>query len=384
MNILKFNIALLFLPLLAPLHAQDSTFFNLKGQMDAYGGLNFENPVLLQTGARIIPSLSVGKSWNNNLKFDSEISFDSYLDYQFADWKNIGSDYKIKPYRFWLRLSSDRFELRAGLQKINFGSASMLRPLMWFDRMDPRDPLQLTDGVYALLARYYFQNNANAWLWMLWGNDKTMGWETVPSAWKIPEFGGRIQLPVPKGEVALSYHHRTADLTGIINPADLHGSATYPEDRLGLDGKWDLGVGLWAEYTVVHSSLDSTYFMSWTKLFNLGMDYTFTLGKGLNMATEFFRYGNSNKVFESGINKTFSLLSADYPIGNINRIACILYYDWTDKSLYRFIDLQRQNDDWTFYLFLFWNPNTIAIFNTGTQNNTFAGKGIQLMAVYNF
>jgi len=55
----------------------------------------------------------------------------------------------------WIRLSTKQFELRAGLQKINFGSATLLRPLMWFDKIDPRDPLQLTDGVYALLARYY-------------------------------------------------------------------------------------------------------------------------------------------------------------------------------------------------------------------------------------
>jgi len=166
---------------------------------------------------RFLPSLSIGKNLNSNLKFDSEISFDSYLNYQYAGSGSDASDSKIKPYRLWIRLSSERFELRAGLQKINFGSASALRPLMWFDHLDPRDPLQLTDGVYGLLGRYYFQNNANAWLWVLWGNDKTIGWETVPAVRKIPEFGGRMQFPVPKGEVAFSYHHRTANLAGVLN-----------------------------------------------------------------------------------------------------------------------------------------------------------------------
>ena len=90
------------------------------------------------------------------------------------------------------------------------------------------------------------------------------------------------------------------------------------------------------------------------------------------------------KYLKPGINKTFSLLSVNYPLATINRIACIVYYDWTDKSWYRFINLQRQSDDWTFYLFLFWNPDKIAIYNTGNENNTFAGKGIQLMVVYNF
>jgi hypothetical protein len=384
MKKLKFNITVFLVFLMASLQAQDSSFFKLKGQLDAYAGMNFANPIQMQTGGRFIPLISFGKSWKNNLKLVSEISFDSYLDYHFKGWKNDQNNSKIAPYRFWLRLSSERFEVRAGLQKINFGSASMLRPLMWFDHIDPRDPLQLTDGVYALLARYYFQNNANAWLWMLWGNDKTKGWEVVPSDSKIPEYGGRIQLPVPRGEVALSYHHRTADLLGLLTPVNIHGSANYPEDRIGLDGKWDLGVGLWAEYSLIHSSMDSAYFQPWTKLFTLGMDYTFGIGNGLNMSSEFFRYSNANEVFDAGLNKTFSILSANYPLGTINHIACIVYYDWGSKSWYRFINLQRQSDNWTFYLFLFWNPDKIAIYNTGNESNMFAGKGIQLMAVYNF
>jgi hypothetical protein len=382
LNKLNFNIALIILFIPAGLNAQDS-FFKIKGQLDAYSGINFGDPLRIQAGARFIPSVSTGTRLNSNLKFDSEISFDSYLDSQFARLNSTSHNSVIKPYRLWVRLSSDRFELRAGLQKINFGSATMLRPLMWFDRVDPRDPLQLTDGVYALLGRYYFQNNANAWVWILWGNDKTKGWEVVPAKSKIPEFGGRMQFPVPKGETAISFHHRIANLNGINLPAKITGSACYPEDRLGLDGKWDLGIGFWAEYSLVHSSLDTAWFQPWTKSFTLGTDYTFCLGKGLNVTSEFFRYSNAGKIFEPGINKTFSLLSASYPLGNINRIASVVYYNWTDNSWYRIINIQRQSDDWTFYLFLFWNPEQVAIYNTG-NNKMFAGKGIQFMAVYNF
>ena len=111
----------------------------------------------------------------------------------------------------WVKFSGDQFELRAGLQKINFGSAQMFRPLMWFDRIDPRDPLQLTDGVYGLLARYYFLNNANIWLWGLYGDDKIKGWELIPSKKNSIEYGGRVQLPLYTGEIAATYHHRTAD-----------------------------------------------------------------------------------------------------------------------------------------------------------------------------
>lgn len=382
MKNLKLNISLLLSILLVQLQAQDS-IFKFKGQLDGYAGLNFSSPVQYRTGARFLPSLSIGKTFKNNLKFDSEISFDSYLNYHFIGSGNDASDAKIKPYRLWVRLSSDRFELRAGLQKINFGSASMLRPLMWFDHIDPRDPLQLTDGVYGLLGRYYFQNNANAWLWVLWGNNKTKGWETVPSAQKIPEFGGRMQFQVPKGEVAVSYHHRTPDLSAVLNPAFIHGTLTYPEDKIGLDGKWDIGPGVWTEYSLTHSSPDSAYFEPWTKLFTLGIDYTFSVGNGLYLASEYFRYSSANEIFNPGTDITFSSLTVNYPVG-INKIGSIIYYNWKDKSWYRFINLQRQSDNWTYYLFLFWNPEKFAIYNNISGNNMFSGKGIQFMAVFNF
>src|ERR1035437_651141 len=382
MRNLKLNISLLFFLMLPLLKAQDSTFI-FKGQIDGYAGINFANPIQSQTGARFLPTLSIGKNLKNNLKFDSELSFDSYLDYHFTGSNNDESDAKIKPYRLWIRLSTERFELRAGLQKINFGSASTLRPLMWFDHIDSRDPLQLTDGVYGLLGRYYFQNNANAWLWVLWGNDKTKGWETIPTVRKDPELGGRMQFPVPKGEVAVSYNHRTADLAGVLNPSEIHGAASYPEDKIGLDGKWDIGPGVWAEYSLTHSKPDSAYFPPWTKLFTLGIDYTFGLGNGLYAASEFFRYSSAGEIFNSGINQTFSSLTVNYPIG-INKIGSIIYYNWTDKSWYRFINLQRQSDNWTYYLFLFWNPEKFTIYNNISGNNMFSGTGIQFMAVFNF
>lgn len=363
---------LLFLLLPVFIYGQDS-IFKLKGQADAFAGINFAKPIHFNTGARFLPSLSMGKDLKNNFRFDSEFSFDSYLNYQLP---GSSADAKIKLYRLWIRLSSERFELRAGLQKINFGSAGTLRPLMWFDHLDPRDPLQLTDGVYGLLARYYFRNNANAWLWVLWGNDKTRGWDIAPTVRKIPELGGRMQFPVPKGEVALSYHHRKANNPGLLTE--------YPEDRIGLDGKWDIGPGLWSEYSLTHSSFGSASVLpGWTKLFTLGIDYTFNIGNGLYAASEFFRYSMGAAILNKGTEQTFSSLSLNYPFG-INRIGSILYYNLTDRSWYRFINLQRQSDNWTYYLFLYWNPTVFTIYKSETGNNLFAGKGIQFMTVFNF
>lgn len=136
-------------------------------------------------------------------------------------------------------------EVRLGLQKINFGSANMLRPLMWFDQLDPRDPLQLTDGVWGLLGRYYFLNNANLWVWGLYGNNQQKMWETGNTYSGFPELGGRFQTPVPRGELAFTYHYRKADLSehSLLS----NQPTSVGENRVGIDGKWDLGVGLWFE-----------------------------------------------------------------------------------------------------------------------------------------
>ena len=53
------------------------------------------------------------------------------------------------------------------LPEISFGSASLSRPLMWFDRVDPLDPLQLTEGVWAVLGRAHLPGNITAWGWVL-------------------------------------------------------------------------------------------------------------------------------------------------------------------------------------------------------------------------
>ena len=104
---------------------------------------------------------------------------------------------------------------------------------MWFDRIDPRDPLQLTDGVWALLLRYFFLNNANIWLWGLYGNDDVKGWEFLPTVKDDIEFGGRIQVPVPLGELGLSYHHRRADVNRGIDQLLLTLPRHVPRTRTG-------------------------------------------------------------------------------------------------------------------------------------------------------
>jgi hypothetical protein len=354
--------------------------FNISGQLSAWGNYNYKNTLPVITGGRYIPSIYYGIRPNDQKLFDLEASANLFGSLAFHPFDKASADGKIKPYRFWIRYSSNQFELRLGLQKINFGSASMLRPLMWFDQIDPRDPLQLTDGVWALLARYYFLNNANVWLWGLYGNNNQRGWELIPVNKKIPEFGGRLQVPVPGGEAAISYHHRTADNSGM--PIFSKYFEKIPEDRFGFDARFDLITGVWLEGSWTRKRLDLGTLTN-QEVLNAGIDYTFGLGKGLYIAYEHLLLSYDQKAFELANITSFSLLTLSYPIGLFDKASAIIYYDWTNNSIYNFISWQKQFDNIMLYFMGYWNPAVLNLPAQTVSHNYFAGKGIQLMFVFN-
>ena len=103
------------------------------------------------TGLRYIPQLVITQPLTETAFMDAEVSINSYLlTRKNSDHKN----YDAELYRALVRYATAQTETRIGLQKINFGPAQVLRSLMWFDRMDPTDPVQFTEGVYAALFKY--------------------------------------------------------------------------------------------------------------------------------------------------------------------------------------------------------------------------------------
>jgi len=350
-----------------------------KGQAIGWTTLNPAEPFQAQGGLRYIPELSFSLP-AGKYTLDGEVSANMWLSSTFAN-DTSAFDRDLAPYRMWVRFSGDQFELRAGLQKINFGSAQMFRPLMWFDYIDPRDPLQLTDGVYGLLARYYFLNNANIWLWGLYGNDKVKGWELIPSKKNSIEYGGRVQLPLYTGEIAATYHHRTAD-PGPVLPDSLTLGETAPENRIALDAKMDLAVGLWVEGALIHQDFSFSD-LNYKSMLNVGMDYTFGLGSGIHVMSEAFGYLQGEKVFGNEQQIWFGLLSASYPVSLIHNVSLMLFYDFTNHNFYRFINWSMAYDRWSFYIMGFWNPDTYNLYNVDPRTSLYGGWGFQLMAVFN-
>lgn len=353
----------------------------LKGQAISWLHYNPSNDLPLLLGGRYLPQLNYALKLSNNHTLDFELSGNAFGNAYLKPFSKSKTDGDLKPYRAWIRYSTPQLEIRAGLQKINFGSATMLRPLMWFDQIDPRDPLKLTDGVWGILGRYYFLNNANFWLWGLYGNENPKGWEQAQTNMRYPEFGGRLQFPVPLGESGLTYHHRfasTENLTDYLLPV----LTKIPENRFGFDLRMDYIIGFWLEGSWINKQADIGRLKN-QQVFNVGMDYTFGLGSGIYTAFEQLVFSYDETAFAMEQTATFSLLSISYPIGIFDQISAIVYYDWNNNNAYNFINYQRKFSKATLYVMAYWNPENFNVPLQGESTNIFGGKGIQLMLTFN-
>lgn len=350
------------------------------GQVSAIGSYSPANDLEAFVGVRYIPELNYSISLDTIKTLDFETSANLSSSLLFHPFSEGEGNSSMTPYRIWARYSSKQFELRVGLQKIDFGSATLLRPIQWFNQIDPRDPLQLTNGVYGILGRYYFLNNANIWAWVLYGNEKTRGFDAIETNRKIPEFGGRIQHPVTNGELALSYHHRTASTE---NLAFVPQFEEIPENRIGIDGKWDVGIGLWFETTFIHKNQNVGIFTNQT-LLNIGSDYTFGLGNGLNVMMEHLITSFDETAFAFENTAHVTALTAAYPIGFFDNISSVFYYSWASEDAVFLVNYEHQFQKTTGYFMLYYNPNTLQGIQQNDLVNQFSGAGLRVMLVFNY
>ena len=353
---------------------------NFSGQLSGWGVYNSVNDLPLNMGGRYIPTLNYAIKLPNARQFDFEVSGNGFGTLGLHPFDDTQTEGTLGIYRAWARYSAKHLEIRAGLQKINFGSATLLRPLMWFDQLDPRDPLQLTNGIQGVLGRYYFMNNANLWLWSLYGNEKRRPWDADKTNQSNPEYGGRIQLPVPKGEAAITFHRRITDTRGLGDT--IPGYAAVAENRIGVDGKWDLGFGLWFEGTYINKSKETGIFTN-TEILNIGTDNTFGIGNGLTIVFEQFLIASDQNAFAFSRAVPFSGLSLSYPLSLIDNLNVISFYDWNTNSSYNFLNLKRQFNKIALYIMAFWNPRNYQLPQQLNSGNYYSGKGIQVMFVFN-
>lgn len=353
--------------------------FEFDGQASAYTSYSPDNDLDWFIGGRYLPELNYEYNFKNKSMLDFEVSANVYGSVLFHPFDSSKTDGDINPYRLWGRYSGNQYEIRVGLQKIAFGTAMMLRSLQWFDEIDPRDPLKFTTGVYGGLGRYYFLNNANIWAWVLYGNENPRGFEVLKNNADIPEFGGRIQYPIPKGEIAATYHHRNA------SSEDLQAFPSYdniPENRYALDGKWDVEIGLWFEAAYINKTKNVGMITNQTYL-TLGTDYTFGIGSGLNVTLEHLVSSYDEQAFSFENKSNVSATSIAYPLGFFDNISAMAYYSWESEDVSFFINYEHQFKKLVGYVMAYYNPDTQSGIGSTQYENSFSGPGIRLMLVYN-
>lgn len=382
--------------------------FDFRGEASIAGILSDAEEADRQASARYLPELSLDIRLAESLNLDFSASANLWAYQTSVSDGEDPSEYGADPYRAWVRLSDPHFEVRAGLQKISFGSATIFRPLMWFDRIDPRDPLQLTEGVWGLLCRAYLPGNANAWGWVLRGEGERKGWEIIPTEDGTVEGGGRMQVPLGPGEAAVTYHRRRFDLASLGGvPAGVY-SGSGPEDRFAVDGKWDLELGVWVEGAFIRQESEALE-RTWSRALSLGADYTFEIGNGLTVLSEYFYKDNPSLAVIPPAGGAGSIeperspsapaepfppqvrlasFTASYPFGVLDRVALAAYRDLDSSDWYSLLEWRRSYDRWRFHFLAFWNPEQSSLFPPSSAGNaassgSLSGRGVQLIVVFN-
>jgi hypothetical protein len=223
-------------------------------------------------------------------------------------------------------------------------------------------------------------NNANLWLWVLYGNENPKTWEIGNTSQQQPEFGGRFQTPVPKGEMGLTFHHRLSDTKSLGAMTTVN--YLIPENRIGIDGKWDVGVGLWFEAVWMNKSKNIGALTNQTSL-SVGTDYTFGIGNGLNFIFEQLLFAYDEKPFNIENPFVFSTLSLNYPLGLNDNLSVMVYYDWINNGVYNMATWNHQFNNLTLFCMGYSNPKNYKMPLTANDVNLFAGTGVQVMLVWN-
>jgi hypothetical protein len=190
-----------------------------------------------------------------------------------------------------------------------------------------------------------------------------------------------VQVPVPQGELAATYHHRKIDPRTFAQP--IFAVSSVDEHRFGLDGKWDITVGFWLEASHSYKTKDLGMFTHQT-LFTVGTDYTFAVGNGPSVVLEHMLISYDKSAFEFDDPQQLTAISSSYPINFFDQVSAVFFYDWEANNMLSYLNYQRDLKNFTLYTMLYLNPSDQGDIQLNNSTNLFSGKGIQVMMVYNF
>jgi hypothetical protein len=118
-------------------------------------------------------------------------------------------------------------------------------------------------------------------------------------------------------------------------------------------------------------------------LLNIGTDYTFGIGNGLNVIMENLLISYDERAFAFDNTSNITAVTAAYPISFFDNFSTIFYYDWNAEHLTFFLNYFHQFDAVTGYFMAYYNPATQEAIRQNDLVSNFSGPGIRLMFVYN-
>jgi hypothetical protein len=114
---------------------------------------------------------------------------------------------------------------------------------------------------------------------------------------------------------------------------------------------------------------------------NVGIDYIFGIGNGLNLISEQLLFAYDEKPFALEQPVLFSIMSLSYPLSMNDQLSALFYYDWKTNDIYNLVTWNHQFRHFTFYAMGYSNPKNYNIPLSANDVNLFAGTGIQIMLV---
>ena len=373
-NVIKFGTIARGILLLAIYLSTSAVTFtqplSLKGQL--WGNILYGNDPpaghsSFVTDLGYIPMLSLSRDLSINRFVDLEWSY--RMEYRMYDEDIV---FVSKPYRLWLRYSSDQIEARLGLQKISFGPAMVLRSLAWFDTIDPKDPTGQTDAVKAFRLRLFPTSSLALWLWSINNDQDTLS------------YGGRAELSTSIGEWGLTYHQDPTELGQSVGQFPIFLSGQH--QRIAFDYRYDGYFGFWFEGVGIFADNKQDVELNRFALFTLGVDYTIPVGSGLLIMAETMKISGSSILADSSSEQTYTALMASLPINMLHQLMFIAQIDWENSHIYNYLRWSVTYDHFSLN-FIFsisprrcdyniekeYLPKTVAGF----------GTGLQFMLIYN-
>jgi hypothetical protein len=233
-------------------------------------------------------------------------------------WKT--KEISLERYRLNVLFKQQFLDYKVGLQDMHFGVGTYLRPLQWFDMLDPINKRAATQGINGLIVKKSTSDIQEIVGWMLFGNNPVRPSDLNSTKKETIEIGGRFQRSIVNGELGVATHARQIELNG----------SRAVEYRIGSHYQLNSSIPLWVEqaYMSAASKTESQQYI----MVMVGSEYTINIDKVGNSVSVLAEMQYDNKPIASHSAKTLTgVLQLSYPLSSKDTISYVGYMSNQDQ-----------------------------------------------------